>query len=287
MTTAASVTTFAVITAGEMGASIGRRLAKAGARVLTSTVGRSAATVARAREAGMIGVGDEELVAGDIVLSIAPPAIALDMARRSTEAMTRSGHRPVYLDCNAVSVDTVREIGRVIEAAGARFVDASIIGGPGRPDEPGPALYLAGETPEDIERLRRFGVRARSTGGPIGAASALKMSYGGLNKGLTALAAAMTLAATRAGAADAFRQELAESQPALLARIAEGLPDMYSKAYRWDFEMREVARFASEDSATERIYEGAAELYQRLAIDWSGERSEIAAIERFLAPLRK
>ena len=113
------------------------------------------------------------------------------------------------------------------------------------------------------------------------------MAYAGLNKGLTALAAAMTLAATRAGAAEALRQELSESQPALLARIASALPDMYAKAYRWDFEMREVARFASEDAASERIYEGAAELFRRLAVDWSGERDEIAAIEQFLAPLRK
>lgn len=283
MTTA----TFAVVTAGEMGASIGRRLAKGGARVVTSTEGRSAATVARAREAGLISVDDEGLVASDVVLSIAPPAIAIDVARRCAAAMVRSKRSPVYVDCNAVSVETAREIARVIDAAGARFVDGSIIGAPGHPDEPGPTLYLSGEVPEDVERLRHFGVRARSTGGPIGAASALKMAYAGLNKGLTALAAAMTLAASRAGAAEALRQELSESQPALLAKIAASLPDMYAKAYRWDFEMREVARFAGEDPAAERIYEGAAALFERLAIDWAGERTEIAAIDRFLAQVRE
>ena len=51
--------------------------------------------------------------------------------------------------------------------------------------------------------------------------------------------------------------------------------------------MREVSRFASDDPAFERIHSGAAELFQRLAVDWTGERSEIGAIERFLAPLRK
>jgi len=76
---------------------------------------------------------------------------------------------------------------------------------------------------------------AQSTGGPVGAASALKMAYAGLNKGLTALAAAMAPAATRTGAAKALREELAYSQPQLLAHIGRSLPDMYPKAHRWNF----------------------------------------------------
>jgi hypothetical protein len=48
---------------------------------------------------------------------------------------------------------------------------------------------------------------------PLGAASALKMSYAGINKGTTLLTAAMLLGARRAGAADALRAELSESRP--------------------------------------------------------------------------
>ena len=51
--------------------------------------------------------------------------------------------------------------------------------------------------------------------GPIGAASAMKMSYAGITKGFTALGAAMMLAASRAGTAEALKAELSASQPAL------------------------------------------------------------------------
>ena len=62
--------------------------------------------------------------------------------------------------------------------------------------------------------------------GPVGAASALKMSYAGITKGFTALGAVMMLAATRAGTAEALRRELADSQPNLLAWLTRAVPAM-------------------------------------------------------------
>ena len=188
----------------------------------------------------------------------------------------------MYVDCNAVSVETVAAIEKVVAASGARFIDGSIIGPPAREGQTGPTFHLAGEMPSDVATLSALGLRARSTGGPVGAASALKMAYAGLNKGLTALAAAMALAATRAGAANALRDELAYSQPQLLAHIGRTLPDMYPKAHRWEFEMREVAAFAGEDLAA-KIFEGIADLYLQLAKDWNAERRDIRAIGDFLA----
>jgi putative dehydrogenase len=119
----------------------------------------------------------------------------------------------------------------------------------------------------------------------IGSASALKMSYAGITKGLTALASAMILAASRNGCAEALRAELAESQPQLLKRFQSGLPDMATKAYRWVAEMEEIAGFAGEDAAIRRIYEGIAGLYAELAADHAGARSEAALLNAFLQPV--
>ncbi|WP_253713756.1 hypothetical protein [Bradyrhizobium sp. WD16] len=64
--------------------------------------------------------------------------------------------------------------------------------------------------------LGRHGLDVRVIDGPVGAASALKLSYAGITKGLVAIAATMVLAAERAGAGPALRAELAASQPQLL-----------------------------------------------------------------------
>ena len=118
--------------------------------------------------------------------------------------------------------------------------------------------------------------------GAVGAASALKMSFAGMTKGVTAICSAMMLAATRAGAADALRSELTASRPELLAWAELQVPKMFSKAYRWVGEMEEIAEF-SEDAATEQMYLGIARLYQRLATDLQGSRSDKQALEKFLA----
>ena len=122
---------------------------------------------------------------------------------------------------------------------GLRVVDAGIIGGPPRDGYAGPVVYASGpEAAGFVALLGGRGIDLRVAEGPVGAASALKMSYAGITKGLVAIAAAMMLAATRAGAADALRAELAASQPALSAWFARMVPSMYGKAYRWAGEMR-------------------------------------------------
>ncbi len=274
--------TIAVIAAGAMGSVVGSRLSRHGARVLTSLDGRGKATQERAMTAGVVAASDAEIAASDIFLSIVPPAHAVAVAERFAPAIARSPSKPVYMDCNAINVATVGRVAHVITATGARFVDAAIIGPPGAPHEIGPTFYLSGEAPSDLEALQQLHVKVRSTGAPLGGASALKMAYAGINKGVIALAATMILAASRAGVAAALHSELAQSHHHLLARLSMALPDMYPKAYRFGFEMREVASFAGEDGAANRVFEAFADLYDRLAIDWTDGRAEIGAIDAFL-----
>jgi 3-hydroxyisobutyrate dehydrogenase-like beta-hydroxyacid dehydrogenase len=132
--------------------------------------------------------------------------------------------------------------------------------------------------------LEKYGLEPRVQAGPIGAASAMKMSYAGITKGFTALGAAMMLAATRAGTADALRAELSASQPALHGWLTRAMPRMYSKAYRWVAEMEEISGFVGEDPAAAQFFQAAARLYERIAADFDGERTECAALDAFCEP---
>jgi hypothetical protein len=94
----------------------------------------------------------------------------------------------------------------------APFVDGGIIGPP--PGQSGgPNFYFSGQAASALAGLKDLGLNVRIMKAPLGAASALKMSYAGINKGTTLLTAAMLLGARRAGAADALRAELSESRP--------------------------------------------------------------------------
>jgi len=277
----------AIIAPGEMGSGVGRRLHERGARVLTSLAGRSAKSAERAARAGFEIVDDDaRLVAeANFILSIVPPGDAIGVAQRFQPALARAARKPVYVDCNAVAPESVRRIEAILSAAQCPFVDVGIIGSPPQGSGPGPRFYASGAAAQALERVAAYGIDVRRMEGPIGAASALKMSYAGLTKGLTALGAVMMLGATRAGADAALLQELASSQPQMLTWLVRQVPRMYPKAYRWAAEMEEIANFLSGDAAGQQVYRGTAHLYERLAgaagAGSPAEQGELAALSAF------
>jgi putative dehydrogenase len=256
----------AVIAMGEMGSGVARRLHERGATVMTSLTGRSAASAARAERAGAIPVStDDELVGqADFILSIVPPGDAVVLAERLAPAILRAARKPVYVDCNAVSPQTAERIGAALKGTGCNYVDAGIIGPP--PSATGRTIfYASGEGAKAFERLTDCGLSIRLMDGPIGAASAMKLSYAGITKGCTAIGSAMMLGATRGGTADALLQEMSESQPMMLNWLRGFVSRMPPKAYRWVAEMEEIAEFQQDDPAAAAMYRGIAQLYQQIA----------------------
>ena len=271
----------AVIAPGMMGSGVGGRLAQNGIEVRTSLAGRSEVSAARAKAACMIDVPDTQIAAADIILSIVPPGDALGLAERLAPSLRAAQRKPVYVDCNALNPGTVLRIARVIEESGVAFVDGGIIGGPPAPGSKGTRIYLSGAAAPQVAVLEQYGLEMPIQPGPIGAASAMKMSYAGITKGFTALGAAMMLAATRAGTAEDLKQELRTSQPALFGWLTRQMPRMYSKAYRWVAEMEEISEFVGGDPAGRQFYEAAARLYERIAADYEGDKHETAALDAF------
>ncbi|HEX3883836.1 MAG TPA: DUF1932 domain-containing protein [Stellaceae bacterium] len=256
----------AVVAQGTMGAGVGRRLAESGAEVRTLLSGRSAASAERAKAAGMVAMADERaLVEGaDFFLSILPPGEAVALAKQMAPALTALATKPVYVDCNAISPQTAQEVAAIIAPTGADFVDGGIIGGPPR-EGYSPGIYASGPAVAKTAAIREYGIDWRVIDGPVGAASGLKMSYAGITKGTTAIAAAMLLGAARFGCGEALMAELAASQPEMLKRMRGSIPGMYDKAYRWVGEMEEISDFLEASPPSRDMYAAIARLYTDLA----------------------
>ncbi|HTV36407.1 MAG TPA: DUF1932 domain-containing protein [Xanthobacteraceae bacterium] len=272
----------AVIAPGMMGAGVGKRLADNGLKVLTSLKGRSHETLSRASTAGMVGASDEEIAASDFILSILPPGDALSLAERLVPALKASNAKPVYVDCNAINPATVERVAAAIAPTDCPFCDAGIIGSPPKPGDAGPRFYASGPAAPRFAALRQYGLDIRVLDGAMSAASALKMSYAGITKGTQAIGAAMMLAASRAGSADALFKELQGSQKEMLAWFRRALSAMPPKAYRWVAEMHEIAGFVGDDPTAHELYEGAAHFYERIAEDFDGEKKDVEALAKFL-----
>jgi L-threonate 2-dehydrogenase len=280
----------AIVGAGEMGAAVGRRLREAGAGVLVSLNGRSAASVDRVRRAGLEVVYDDQRLTdgADFILSIVPPATAVEVAERLSTPLRNAAAPAPFVDCNAIAPTTMRRIERLLDPLAV--IDAGIIGGPPRAgtQDPsaGPRFYASGPHAHRLAALARYGLDIAIMDGPIGAASGLKLAYAGLTKGFTALAAAIIAAASRDGLAEALRIELARSQPQYVDRIDRFVPAMFPKAYRWVAEMEQIAEFIGDPAAGGSIYEGAARLFEAIAADLTEglPQDRFASLTRFRPP---
>lgn len=276
------IPTVAIVAPGSMGAGVAKRLTDHNVKVLTSLAGRGAASAKRANDAGMQVVDGRGLAEADFLLSIVPPAEALALAQRLAPVLAAANRKPIYVECNAISPPSMLKVAEAIKPTGCAFVGAAIIGPPPRPGSNNTKIYAAGPLAKNLAVLNDYGLIVRVLDGPLTAASALKMSYAGITKGYTALGAAMMLAATRGGSAEALKAELAESQPELLRFIGKMVPGMYAKAYRWVAEMDEISDFVGEEFAESGMLSASARFYERMAADDAGRKEEIAVMEKFL-----
>ena len=173
-------------------------------------------------------------------MSVCPPHAALGIARQV------AGFGGVYVDANAISPATAREVAGIVGAGGAAYVDGGIIGTP--PPEPGNIrIYLSGPRAEEVRGLFDYdggGIEARVVSqdpDTVGGASAVKMAYASWTKGSAALLLAARALARAEGVEDALLAEWALSQPGLDARSGRAARSAAAKGWRWAAEMEEIA----------------------------------------------
>lgn len=253
--------TVALLHPGEMGAAIGAGLVARGHRVVWASAGRSAATRRRAETCGLEDVDTlaRAVQAADIVFSVCPPHAAMELAR----AVAACGFGGIYIDANAVSAETTRALGLLVEAAGASYVDAGIIGPPPNPGA-SVRLYLCGSRAAEIVPLFEGCImRAIALEGPVGAASALKVCYAAWNKGATALLAGIRALAGQEGVDAALLAEWNISLPEIPKR-SEKVTESARKAWRWIAEMEEIAASFEAAGLPAGFHLAAADVYRKL-----------------------
>lgn len=252
-----------ILSPGDMGSAIGRVLREHGMDVLTCLEGRSELTRLRAQEAGFKDTAsyDELVKQVQLLLSVLVPAEAASVARLVASSLRRTGARLVYADCNAVSPRTATEIARIVTEAGARFIDAGIIGPP--PDQRGATrFYCSGPECSALEALAERGLDVRVVGPQVGQASGLKMVYAASTKGTTALWTELLVAAKALGLGDALAAEFSLSRSDTSQRLMGGIPSMPRRARRWVGEMEEIAATFESLGLTPLMLQGAAEIYR-------------------------
>lgn len=260
-----TVKKIAILSPGDMGHAVGRALSEYGFEILTQLEGRSERTCAFAQDAGFrISATLNELInEADLLLSILVPASAETVAKKIARSLQETGETTLVADCNAISPMRSEYIGRIIESAGGRYIDASIIGHPPGRDVP-PRFYVSGHYADAMLELDGKGIAVKTLGGDVGRASGIKMCYAALTKGTSTLQVALLTVAESLGLSSELHEELAYSQKAALRDMESGIPRLPPNAHRWIGEMEEIATTFAAEGVTPNFHLGAAAIYRLL-----------------------
>ena len=253
--------TMALLHPGDMGAAIGACAVRRGFRVLCALDGRSESTRRRAHDAGLQDAGSlqQAVTRSQVVLSVCPPHGALRLARE----VAATGFKGLFLDANAIAPATARMGARILEEAGASFVDGGIVGAPPKQGKPGQMYVSGARAPELAALFEGSDMRVVDMQGPVGKASAFKACYASWTKGTWALLTSIHAVARAEGVEEALLSQWAITHPDIARQISE--PSLNpAKAWRWISEMEEIALTYRECGVPEEFFLAAANVYRRL-----------------------
>src|SRR4051812_6253794 len=153
----------------------------------------------------------------------------------------------------------------MLAAAGARFVDGAIIGGPAwKPNSTW--LYLAGEEAQSVADCFSAGPLETCVIGPtIGKASALKMCFAAYSKGTTALLCAVLAAAESLDVRAELEQQWSHDGSNTAEQNINAVRRVTAKAWRFVGEMDEIAATFATAGLPDEFHLAAADIYRRMA----------------------
>lgn len=181
----------------------------------------------------------------DLIVSVVTASSTLAVATAAAEVL-RAG--TFFLDCNSASPRTKRECGKLIDAAGGRYVEAGVMTSVPPYGLKVPMLLGGMRAGELAHTLSALGMQASAVSDELGVASAIKMCRSVMIKGLEALVIESFTTARSYGVEQQMIATLRETFPSIdwdrqgayfFSRVAQ-------HGKRRAEEMREVANTVSE-----------------------------------------
>jgi len=183
----------------------------------------------------------QALKGAGVVVSLVTADQAHIAARETAKYMEKGA---LFFDGNSCAPSTKQQSAQVIEAAGGRYVDMAIVA-PVHPTLHRTPVLLSGPHAQDgLKEVTYLNLSAKMVDGPVGRASAIKMTRSIMMKGLEALMLECVLAGRKAGVEDIVLDSLEVTYPGFgwKDRAAYMFERVMTHGKRRAAEMREVAK---------------------------------------------
>jgi len=233
-----------IMSIGEMGFHWAKLLKRHGVEVLTYDKDRGEVSRKRGENAGVTSVGSmAELVqTAELIVSIVVPFAAKRVAENVAAAVKDTRRKDLlFLDANAISPMTADEIAAVLKPAEVNFVDGCIIGAASKMGK-GTIVYVSGPDAGKLQALESFDIPIKVLGSNTSQASAFKVVYAGLTKGLQGLFCELFMGARRFGLLKELTAQYEASFPGLIDKVSSSIVGLRIHAGRRAEEMDELKR---------------------------------------------
>lgn len=268
-----------ILSIGEMGFHWAKLLKSHGVEVLTFDQDRGEVSRKRGENAGVRSLDSmvELVQSSELIVSIVVPSAASRVATSVAEAVKKSDRKNlIFLDANAISPMTADEIAAVLNPAGIDFVDGCIIGSAAKMGK-GTIVYVSGQQASRLQSLESFNIPIKVLGPNTNQASAFKVVYAGLTKGLQGLFCELFMGARRFGLLKELTAQYEDSFPGLIDKVSSSIVGLRIHARRRAEEMDELKRTFNHHGMESFMAPAVQKVLESIAALESGQASESGA----------
>lgn len=256
----------AVLFPGDMGTQIAKALINHNFKVVTAGEGRSERTLQNIKDSGIIDTRSlqDTVEQADVILSLTSPEASLKMAESIISCLKKMSNRPLCVDLNSNTPALASTIEKLFSSINSPFVNGAVMGASG--DVPDHAvIVVSGIYRHLFINLFSSVFKIKDAGEKTEAASAYKLLFSMVNKGMNALFFETMTAAAHFGILDELNESLEEFLPGTYQDLAKTTPTYPQHILRRIDEMKGLSEMLKSENLPNIIASGTAITFERVS----------------------
>ncbi|MBT2623575.1 NAD(P)-dependent oxidoreductase [Chryseobacterium sp. ISL-6] len=255
----------ALLFPGDMGTQIAKELIRNNYNVITAGEGRSQKTLQNIKDSGIIDRGSLQSVVEqtDIILSLSSPEASLELAKNTVSCLKNTNNHPIYIDLNSNTPEIALSIENLFSSINIRFINGAVMGA--SKDIPDNATLIVSGMYRNlfIDQFSEF-FKVKDAGDKTEAASAYKLLFSMVNKGMNALFFETMTAAAHFGILDELNESLKEFLPGTYQDLVKTTPTYPQHIFRRIDEMKGLTEMLKNENLPNMVASGIAGTFERV-----------------------
>lgn len=254
--------TIGLLFPGDMGLAIAEVLLKNNFRVITTSKGRSQKTIDNIKNTDIEDLTSLQQVVdeSDVILSINSPNKSVEIAEKINNCISNSFKNKIFIDLNSNTPESVTKIDQIFSLNNTTFINGAVLGASKDMDKDS-VIVLSGKSRKQIIDLFEGIFKTKDAGENIESASAYKLLFSLVNKGINAVFFEVMAAASRYGIVDELNTSLQIYLPGTFEDLKKTTPTYIDNIERRMHEMQGLSEMQQNQGLPNNISSAAAKTF--------------------------